>query len=98
MAALRTFSDRCVARPALSDGAHLDDLRNVVPEHVLDARLERGRRARAAGAGAAQLEVDHPLLEAPEDDVAAVLGAGGAPARPGGLAGLTDAGAPPPPP
>ena len=55
------------------DRADLDHLRDIVVEQVLDAVLQRDRRARAAGAGAAHVEVDHAALEAVEDDVAAVL-------------------------
>ena len=47
-----------------------DHFGNVVPEHVLDARLERHRRTGAAGARALQVQVDDTVFIALEDDVA----------------------------
>ena len=43
-------------------------------QQVLDAVAQRGGRARAAGAGAAHVQVDDAVAEARERDVAAVLG------------------------
>jgi hypothetical protein len=47
-------------------------------QHVLDAGLEGRGRARAARARALHVQVDDAVLEAVEDDVAAILGDGGA--------------------
>ena len=42
-------------------------------QKILDAHLERGRRARAARARALHVQVDHAIPEVLEDDIAAVL-------------------------
>src|SRR5690606_28555929 len=60
---------------------HLLHLGHVVPEHVLDAHFQGGGGGRAAGAGAAHVQEDRSVLETLVDDVAAVLGHGGANAR-----------------
>jgi hypothetical protein len=59
---------------ALLRRLHLDHFRHVVLEQVLDAHLERGRRAGAARAGPLHVQVDHAIPEILEDDIAAVLG------------------------
>src|ERR671917_480709 len=64
-----------VASLPQSDASDRLDLAHVgqeMPQQVLDAVLEGRGRGRAAGAGALHVEVDHPVLEAPEGDVAAV--------------------------
>jgi signal transduction histidine kinase len=74
---LRDYSAAASSPPpavSASDRANLLHLRHVVPEHVLDTVLQGRGRARAAGAGALHVQVDNPILETVEDDVAAVLG------------------------
>jgi hypothetical protein len=44
-----------------------------MPEQILDAVAERRRRARATGASAAHVQVNHAVTEPLEGDVAAVL-------------------------
>src|SRR5260221_6738165 len=55
-----------------SDGAHLEDFRDVVAQHVLDAGLQGRGRARASRAGALHVQIDDAVLEILEGDVAAV--------------------------
>ena len=57
-----------------SDRPHLLHVRAEMLEQVLDAVPQRGRRARAARAGAAHVQEHDAVLEAVEDDVAAVVG------------------------
>src|SRR5262245_15730571 len=58
----------------LLDGANLHDLRDIVLQHVLDAHPQGRRRARTAGAGDLEMDVDDAALEAAKDDVAPILG------------------------
>src|SRR5271165_528213 len=57
---------------------HLLNLRQEVPEQVLDSVPQRGGRGGAAGAGAFHFEVDDAVAKTLEDDVAAVARHGGA--------------------
>src|SRR5581483_11245131 len=57
-----------------SDGPHFLNVGAEVPQQVLDPVAQGGRRARAAGTGAAHVQEDHAVLEAAEHDVAAVVG------------------------
>src|SRR5512143_3810297 len=59
-----------------SNRANLLHLGDEVPEEVLDAVAERGRRGGTPGAGAAHVKIDDALAIALEGDVAAVLGDG----------------------
>src|SRR5947209_8400077 len=52
----RTRTVACRNDPR-SDGAHLADFRDVVTQHVLDARLQGRGRTRAAGTGALHVQV-----------------------------------------
>src|SRR3954452_14668078 len=59
-----------------SDGLDFPHVGQEVPQQVLDAVLQRGGGGGATGAGALHGEVDHPVLEALEGDVAAIAGHG----------------------
>src|SRR3546814_521753 len=66
----RRFSWRLSKEAPSHDGAHLLNFGNVVTQHVLDPRLEGHHGTGASGTGALQVQVDHPVLETLEDDVA----------------------------
>src|SRR3954451_13035800 len=57
-----------------SNRLDLPDVGQEVTEQVLNAVLQRRRGGRTARAGALHVEVDYPILEAAEGDVAAVAG------------------------
>ena len=61
------------SRSCSSDGLHLLHFRTEVAQQVLDAVPQRRRRAGAARAGAAHVQIDDAVAEAREGDVAAVL-------------------------
>src|SRR4051794_10514279 len=65
-------------RSAKSHRPDFDHVRHEMLQQVLDAVLQCRRRRRAAGAGALHVEIDDPVLEAAEGDVAAVVGDCGA--------------------
>src|SRR5208282_1490986 len=66
-------------RPAEFAGAgshrpDFGDIRYEMPQQILDAVPERRRRRRAARARPFHVEIDDAVLEAPEGDIAAVIG------------------------
>src|SRR5215211_5670010 len=61
-----------VKRGSASDRLDLAHVGQEVAQEVLDAVLEGRGRGRAARAGALHVEIDDPVLEAAEGDVAAV--------------------------
>src|SRR4029453_9366875 len=63
-------------RSCPSNGTDLLHFGNEVPEQILDAVAQGCRRARAAGAGAAHVDIDDAVAEALESNVAAVLSHG----------------------
>jgi hypothetical protein len=52
-----------------------------MPKQVLDAMTERSRGTGAPGARATHLQIDHTILKAAKDDIAAIMGHGGPNAR-----------------
>ncbi len=68
-----TRGQRKSAQRARSNRAHLHDLGDVMPEHVLDPRLECRGRARTARAGTLHVEINDAVFEIVKDDVAAIL-------------------------
>ena len=73
MARARRVEGEKSQRDGSGDRADLDHFRHVVLEQILDAVLQGHDRARAAGAGAAKMQVDDPALEALEHDVTTIL-------------------------